>query len=229
MKRNNLLMLSFIILMAICAFVKGIWDYTMWTTIVSAITVASWLFAIADLCFSQSVAQIRIAEEQLGDTEAALSEVEMISKAVDVRLKQLEGKPIENEVPQLHSHQDEVRYFTSVKTDIQEIESDLTGYKDRLIKGKKSAKTNKILGCAITVFGFLVFFLIVVFKPLMEAPVEGMDELTVWAFTIILATQYLETWLEEQREKKKIESQKNVSALDALRKSFESEVRHNAD
>ena len=229
MKRNNLLMLSFITLMAICAFTKAIWDYPMWTTMVSAITIASWLFAIADLCFSQSVAQIKIADEQLDDTEAALFEVEMISKAVDVRLKQLEEKSIVNGEPQLYSNQDEVRHFTSVKTKIQKIGSDLKRYRDQLVKGRNGAKTNKIVGSAITAVGFLAFFLIIVFMPLMETPVEGMDELTVWAFTIVLATQYLENWLEEHREKKKVESQKNVNALEALRKSFESEVRPNAE
>ena len=63
----------------------------------------------------------------------------------------------------------------------------------------------------------------------MESPAEGLDEMTVWAFAIILFTQYMETSLEERREKKKQESQKIVNALDALRKKFESEVKYNAD
>ena len=229
MKRNNLLMLSFIALMAICAFIKSFWDYPMWTTIVAAITVASWMFAIADFCFSQAVGQIKIADEQLSDTEEALLEIELISKAIDVRLQQLNTKHDESGSSHIHTRQDEINHVTSVKSDIEVIEADLKTYKDQLIKGQNSAKVNRTLGSGITFLGFLLFFIIIIFNPLMEAPVEGLDELTVWAFAIILFSQYMETLMEGRREEKKLASQKNVKALNVLRKSFESEVKHNAD
>ena len=229
MKRNNLLMLSFIILIVVCALVKSFWDYPMWVTVVSAITVASWLFALADLCFSQASAQIKIADEQLGDTEDSLTEVEMISKAVDARMVQLKNDKNYETSSLLHTKEDELQYLSSVKSDITEIASDLQSYKDQLMKGQKGAKTNKVWGYVITVLGFLIFFLTIIFNPLMEAPINGLDVMTVWAFAIILFTQYMETLLDERREKKKNESQRIVNALEALRKNFESEVKHNAD
>ena len=229
MKRNNLLMLSFIILITVCALAKSFWDYPMWITVVSAITVASWLFALADLCFSQASAHIKMANEQLGDTEDSLTEVEMISKAVDRRIVQLKNDKNYEESSLLHTKEDEIQYLSSVKSDLEDIGTGLQSYKDLLEKGQKGANTNKVWGCVITVLGFLVFFLTIIFNPLMEAPAEGLDEMTVWAFAIILFTQYMETLLEERREKKKQKSQKIVNALDALRKKFESEVKYNAD
>lgn len=222
-------MLSFIILIVVCALVKSFWDYPMWVTVVSAITVASWLFALADLCFSQASAQIKIADEQLGDTEDSLTEVEMISKAVDARMVQLKNDKNYETSSLLHTKEDELQYLSSVKSDITEIASDLQSYKDQLMKGQKGAKTNKVWGYVITVLGFLIFFLTIIFNPLMEAPINGLDVMTVWAFAIILFTQYMETLLDERREKKKNESQRIVNALEALRKNFESEVKHNAD
>lgn len=231
MKRNNYLMLSFIILIAVCAFAKSLWDYPMWHTVVAAITVASWFFAIADLCLCQSNLQLKLTNEQLNLTESSLDEVEMIKKAVNIRIKQVKEKKNQetdnSSSLKLYTTQDELNYLISVEEDVKEIEKDLQSYYENLIKGQKGSKTNHFIGSSLSVLGFLVFFIIIIFRPLQEFQNSGLDELTVWSFFVILLTQYLEGSLQEHKNKKKQEGEKVFSALDALRKNFESEVIHN--
>lgn len=230
MKRNNLLMLSFIVLMAVCAIVKSFWDYPMWPTIVAAITMASWVFAFADLFLSQASAISKIADEQLDGADVSLHEVKRIKKAIEIRIEQIGEKAKGKEsssAPSLYTTEDELSHLNSSLKSVSEMESDLQAYTSSLRSGKKHSKTLCRAGCVLTVAGFLSFFVIVIFKAMQEKPVGDTDSLTVWAFCIILLTQYLENWLEEIRLQKTEQMRNCVKGFDALRKSYEDEVMHN--
>ena len=50
MKRNNMFMLAYIAFIFIAVWTKPIYDSSIWNRIVGAVTVTSWLFALADTC-----------------------------------------------------------------------------------------------------------------------------------------------------------------------------------
>ena len=233
MKRNNILMLAFIIIMGLCAIVKQYWDYPAWPLVVEAITVASWIFAVADFLVIHSAAQEKITDTLQPSVEWMLEEMSRIKKAVDVRIYQLNQKTAQQKKPTeptiCYTDQDDLEYHMDTKKNVSVTEAAAVSLNQLLEKGEKRAKVFSKLGYGLTVLGFVAFFGIVIFGSIAECLGLSLDLMTIWAFIIILFTQYYDTILDEAREKMKIKCEANLKAVEALRKSFESEVKHHAD
>ena len=233
MKKNNMLMLAFIIIMAMCAIVKQYWDYPTWPLVVEAITVASWIFAVADFLVIHSAAQVKIIDSLKPDVEWTLIEISRMKKAVDTRIHQLQQKIAQQEKntePTIHyTDQDDLKYHIDTKEKISESESSATSISQIFKTGERRSRVYRKLGYGLTVLGFVVFFGIVIFGSLVERLGLSIDLMTIWAFVIILFTQYYDTVLDEAREKMKRNCEAIVKGVEALRKSFEEEVVHNAD
>lgn len=233
MKRNNILMLAFIIIMAVCAIVKQYWDYPAWPLVVEAITVASWIFAVADFLIIHSAAQEKITDAIRPNVEWTLEEISRIKKAVDVRIYQLQQKIEQQEKlaePTIrYTDQDDLEYHIGTKKKVAVSESAATSLNQLLEKGERRAKVCSKLGYGMTVLGFIAFFGIIIFGSFVEHLGLSLDLMTIWAFVIILFTQYYDSVLDKAREKMKKDCEVIVKGVKALRKSFESEVIRNAD
>ncbi len=188
MKRNNLFMLAYIIFIIVCMFVRLICDYPMWHTIVSAITISSWFFAVAD---------------------ASSSDAEYLKQQIRIWLQFTEAEKVKA-VETLDWAKAEKQYVTENRDRYDEdllkeklvILNDVIGRMEHRIKddetvdeelepnNKKAQKYERVAEVC-TIFGFLTFFCIMSFQTISKLVVSLQDVTTVAAFAIILATQYI--------------------------------------
>lgn len=226
MKKNNLFLLAFVVFIFICLIVHCFWEYPQWSAIVAAITSASWLFAFADLFYSNHKFAVSITETYADYPETSIESLHRIKRAVDVRLSQSENFSGTNP---LYTKQDEIDYYSSVALQVESLEKDFKTLKEKVNKEKRSANWNRLASYAFTVLGFLVLLCILVFEPVANFFVGMQDYMTVGAFGVILATQFCEGMNEDALAKMKDSIKNNFNALEALRKNFEDEVKHNLD
>ena len=226
MKKNNLFLFSFIIFIFICLFVHNFWKYPLWPTVVAAITSASWLFAFADMFYSNHKFSRSIVENYADYPETSIESLERIKRAVDVRLSQLDEFP---EANPLRTKQDEVDYYSSVKAQVEILKNDFIQLNEKVTKEKKKSSSYKFLADIFSVLGFLILFCILVFEPIANFFVGMQDSMTVGSFGMILATQLCESIGEDTVLKIQDSIKKNSRALDALKKNFEDEVKYNLE
>lgn len=225
MKKNNLFMLAYIVFSVLCGVVKIFWDYPMWTTIVGAITTASCIFAISDFLHTQAATYMALAKEQTYHSESALGEITFIRKALLMRIKQVETHYVEK----TYTREEELAFCASSQQRIDSLEKDFQRTIKIINKPIKSAKTTLNISTGLTLIGFLSIFCCMTFEPIACFFDQYQEEMTVWAFAIILLTQYLDGWFSEKKEDISKNGKQLTDALDAIRKSIMSEVNHHAD
>ena len=225
MKKNSIFLLAFIIFVFVCLVVKCFWDYPMWPTIVAAITVASWLFAFSDLFFSSHKSMCKTIVLYEDYPEASYAVLARIKRAVEVRLTQIRGQENSHS---LHTKHDELDYYSSVHKAVIEMEALFQKDQETVEKLKGKTKRYTVYANIFSFLGFLILLCIITFEPVAQYFVQSQDYMTVGAFAVILATQYSEGFSENAQQRLQESFKKNFLALDALRKTFESEVTHNS-
>lgn len=80
MKRNNIFMFAYIVFVFLCSLIKPFYDFPMWSRIVVAVTVASWVFAISDCLSCISNIQKELVDTQLPLVQTAMIKIGLIKK-----------------------------------------------------------------------------------------------------------------------------------------------------
>lgn len=218
MKRTNIFLLSYVIFIFLCLAVKSCWDYPMWNTIVAAITVASWMFAYADLLKIQSLGLKRIAQEQLEYSDYVAFEIEKLKGANSKRLQTSNSQKDE-------SH----RWIKTTNEALSELENNCNNMSKYTKKNLRGSSIMYCVSLLLTIIGFIMFFSVIVFQPITEWVITNQDHMTVVAFGLILLSQFLEGALDDARTFFVEENGKVKEGMVALRKSYESECMNNID
>lgn len=183
MKRNNLYFLSYTLFIFICFAVKCVWDYPLWGVIVAAITTASCIFACAD------IAEL-VATEYETDVnnfqpllKSALDKCNKIDKFFSKHKSILEHQT-ENNEELVSALLDGPQAIENVKNELLKIQNGLN------LKKRLSNFCKNIIG-PLVVLGNLLFFCTVAFEPINSMLVPIQDYLTVFAFGVLMLTQYL--------------------------------------
>ncbi len=204
MKRNNLFMLSYIIFIFLSFTVKLFCDYPMWPPLVTAITVASCIFACSDI--------VDVVAEEYGNDEKSFTP--LLDSAME-KCEHLETV-FQNNAEKLKEYKESGSYLAEV---LLEGPSQLDAVKKQLIeisnginlKRMVSSWCNK-LSKPVLIAGYLSFFCTVTFETINGMLVPIQDYLTVFAFGLLLATQYFGNYVREEH----VELEKNYTEANAL-------------
>ena len=188
MKKHNLFLLSYTIFIFICLIVKYFWSYPLWGTIVAAIITASCILSCADI------------------TEVVATEY---------------GKDVKDFEPLLDSALDKCNYYENFysrhKTSLEQQKDNviasillegpevLKDTKNQLIEIQNGLNLKKCISniCKkvngpLIVLGYLSFFCTVTFEPINGFLVPIQDYLTVFAFGILMLTQFWGNYVKEE-------------------------------
>lgn len=200
MKRNNLFMLSYIVFIFICFIVRIFCEYPMWNTLVVSISVSSGVFAFADYYSGKASSELsasKITKDLFARTEKCISDQLRI---VDVKLKeQMSTEPMEQLGAECYI--DEKNKLLRLKEENSAIK---IMYEENNRQHKRFCNYANILNF----FGYLSFFITLVFQTVSSVLSSYLDLLSVLAFGLILLTQYMTGRSEEKIEKQKIDAKK---------------------
>ena len=181
MKKTNWFMTAYIIFLFICIFVQCFVQFPLWTSLVIAVTVSSWIFAIADIALYYSELSSencdrfdKLCMRFKHSIEDELSEIE------DYELSSNQSGAIVNNSQE---NLDKVKGAAlDLKKTITDMEHDISANRGKIRIAEK-------IGAVLYVLGFLTFLCVVVFDPLSTRFGRLQDTLTVSAFALILSTQ----------------------------------------
>lgn len=204
MKRNNLFMLSYIIFIFIAFFVKLFCDYPMWPPLVTAITVASCIFACSDI--------VDVVAEEYGNDERSFTP--LLNLALE-KCGQLETV-FQSNAGKLQDYKENGSYLAKV---LLEGPAQLDAVKKQLIKITNGINLKRtISSCCnkvskpLLIAGYLSFFCTVTFETINGVLVPMQDYLTVFVFGSLLTTQYFGNYVREEHA----ELEKNYTEANAL-------------
>lgn len=204
MKRNNLFMLSYIIFIFITFAVKLFCDYPMWPPLVTAITVASCIFACSDI--------VDVVAEEYENDERSFTP--LLESALE-KCGHLETV-FQSNAGKLQDYKEKGSYLAEV---LLEGPSQLDAVKEQLnkitnginLKRTVSSCCNKV-SKPLLIAGYLSFFCTVTFETINGVLVPMQDYLTVFAFGLLLATQYFANYVREEH----VELEKNYTEANTL-------------
>ena len=226
MKRNNLLMLSYIIFIFIALVVRWFWDFPLWPTLVVAIAVASALLTLAE--FNQMYAT----------EELALCDIliDGSAEAIHRGLKMVEGQvTFLNKYKDYHSSsendalQKRINYFKRSKESALRCIDSFKKVQADMEKSKRLAVIAEKVASILTVLSFVSFFIILTFEPIASHLTKNQDVLTVLAFGTVLWSQYLREKLKGQQNKAKASYEAINDGWKILQEGLEREVKTDAD
>ena len=182
MKRNNLYFLSYTLFIFICFVVKCFWDYPLWGVIVAAITTASCLFACADIAEVVATEYEKDVENFTPLLKSAMAKCEKFDKDFSQHKSFFESRAKEN---------DELAgiVLEGINT-IEDTRKELVKIKKGLDFKEGLSKLCKKITGPLVVLGNLSFFCTATFEPINGALVPMQDYLTVFAFGVLMLTQY---------------------------------------
>lgn len=214
MNKNNLFMISYIIFIVVCAIIKIIWDYPMWGRIVAAITCSSWFFALADseaADFTDLGEYRRIYSDY---TAQASVKIKSILIELNCRLLALNDTEVTEKNEQIIAER--TKHFEDLIAIVKECEGECTEETEKLQKDHLLMKRKKIMASVNAAAGFFAFFCVLTFEKVANLAIDIQDQLTVYAFAIILFTQYLSTEKRNQRNRKQEQAQELCRKWDNL-------------
>lgn len=183
MKRNNLYFLSYTLFIFICFAVKCFWDYPLWGVIVAAITTASCLFACADITEVVANEYEKDVEKFTPLLKSAMAKCEKLDKDISQHKAFFESRAKES---------DGLAGIVLEGIDvIEDTKKELVKIKKGLDSKEALSKFCKKITGSLVVLGNLSFFCTVAFEPINGALVPMQDYLTVFAFGVLMLTQYL--------------------------------------
>lgn len=215
MKKSNLFIWAYIIFLFICIFVQSVAPFILWKSLVLAVIVSSWIFAIADVAFFYA------------DTEKSRCD------AYEKMCHDLK-KIIHEELRILHSYrnmtsqkidQDRKDDETSIDEQIDcalSVEKSSIDLENYIAQKRMKIKKAEVVGAVLYIIGFVLFLCCVVFSPVLGSNLQ--DTLTVASFAMVLSTQLSrEKVLVEQKERT-IKNEKQIeiaeAALNLVKKSY---------
>lgn len=228
MKRNNMFMLSYIIFIFIAFVVKLCWDFPMWAPIVTAITIASCIFSCADITNAVDVEYSKDVEDFTPLLDTAMEKCNHIEKFYAEHKREL------TQMSKCGNH------FAEILCEGPEVIDDTKSQLVKIVKGLKLKKTLSIIckyaTCPLVVIAFLSFFCTITFGTLNELLMPIQEYLTVFAFGVMMLTQYFGNRVKEEHIDL-INNYNDVNSLldsinELLTKSsttFEQEITINAD
>lgn len=214
MKRNNMFMLAYIIFIFISLVVRFFFDYEMWAPIISAITIASCMFAVSDIFYAAATTYSDDAKTFIPMLDGALQKIERIEATY---------KTNESDITRCREMGSGLAGVLSEwPTMVNETKCELHNIKKTVNRKMTVAKVCNNLVNPLTVIGFLSFFCTITFEPINNLMVSIQDFLTVFAFGIILVTQYFSNYSKEQHNELEAHYNEANSVLDDLDKTMAS-------
>lgn len=214
MNRNNLFMISYIVFIGVCAIFKIIWDYPMWGRIVAAITCSSWFFALAD---SEANEYTDLDEYVKIYSNYGLQSSDKIKSVLDeLNRKLLElknGEEAESNDPNITER---IRHFEKIIAIVKECDSECEEEKEKAQNDQLLMKRKEIMESVYTVVGFFSFFCVLTFETVANLAIDLQDQLTVYAFGLILLTQYISGEKRTLRNRKQEQMQELCRKWDNL-------------
>lgn len=208
MKRNNIFMFAYIVFIFLCVWIKAIWDFPMWNRIVVAITAASWLFAISDCFHSLSNILSEMYNTLFSLIDTSNFRLLQIKAHIDKYGKQLEDVE-----------------FESLERCIKRSNSMLK----TMSKIQKCSGFFKNATVLVTFLAFLLFLCTLCFESIYRPFFVGQDGFTVLSFGMILLAQFGSNIAHDYISKMKNDYSLIANGWEALLKSYETEVKGNAD
>lgn len=228
MKKNNMFMLAYTIFIFITFVVKLCWDFPMWAPIVTAITVASCVFSCADITNTVAVeyaTDVKDFTPLLEDAMEKCKSIEKFYSKYDAQLIRM--KEHNDNMAEILLEGPEV--IADAKRQLIEITNGLKVKK--CLSGVCKWLTNPLI-----VVGFLSFFCTITFEPVNELLVPIQDYLTVFAFGVMMLTQYFGNTIKEDHVDLENNYKEANTALDGINEvlatassMLEREVTANAD
>ena len=184
MDKNNIFMWTYITFIFICCSVRTIIDFTMWNSIVIAVTVSSIFFSFEGLFSSMSDTYKKtsiIIERCVTETQKLLkTDMNSEKRIIDEYAKYKNKNPHIDDV--FHNWENLQKCNKEISVQIKNIESLCN-------TAKRSRRTYNILAMAFAFCGFLCIFLIMIFVSYFYIPTKIQEIITVSSFGIILFTQ----------------------------------------
>lgn len=228
MKKNNMFMLAYTIFIFVAFIVKLCWDFPMWAPIITAITIASCVFScadIADVVATEYATDVRDFTPLVEDAMEKCKRIEKFYLKYDTQLARMK------------EHDDNM---AEVLLEGPEVIADTKKQLSEITNGLKLKKVLsnicKWLANPLVVIGFLSFFCTITFEPVNKLLMPVQDYLTVFAFGVMMLTQYFGNSIKEDH----IDLEKNYkeanTALDGINEvlatassMLEQEATANAD
>ena len=228
MKKNNMFMLAYTIFIFVAFIVKLSWDFPMWAPIVTAITIASCVFScadIADVVATEYATDVKDFTPLVEDAKEKCKRIEKFYSKYDTQLARMK------------EHDDNMAEVLLEGPDvIADTKKQLAEINNGLKFKKVLSDICKWLAKPLVVIGFLSFFCTITFEPVNELLVPMQDYLSVFAFGVMMLTQYFGNSVKEDH----IDLEKNYkeanTALDGINEvlatassMLEQEATANAD
>lgn len=216
MKRNNCLMIAYIIFIFVCVVVRFFEEFPRWQVLVVAITATSWVFSLADFNYTTANELHAISKNTLTFIESNIDNIQVILNKIDLSENASELSKIMQEK------------INNYKTSAQNCIGSFEKLKVEAEKSKHIANLSEKMASIFIIVGFVGFFSILSFDELSKMFTNSQDIMTVMAFGLILFTQYMGEISKENREKQKEASDAIRNRWERLRRNFELEVSNNA-
>lgn len=204
MKKNNMFILAYTIFIFVTFAIKLRWDFPMWSPIVTAITISSCIFSCADIADVVAVEYAKDVKDFTPLIDAAMIKCKRIELFYSRHASQLtQMKAADDIMAEVLLEGPEV--IADAKRQVQEINNGL--------KLKKIASDIcKRLANPLVAIGFLSFFCTTTFEPVNETLIPIQDYLSVFAFGIMMLTQYFGNSVKEEH----VDLEQNYNEVNSL-------------
>lgn len=209
MKRNNIFMLSYIVFIFICAWIKPIYDFPMWGKIVVAVTTASWMFAIADCCSCISNIQ-----------KETYNSIFPLVDTAKYRINQIKLY--------LTTCEKDASHDVAIDT-IDSCGNECASLLNTIAKTNKRSKVIEKFSVIFTFLAFILFLCVLTFDSVYNYFFARQDGATVLSFGMILLAQFGTNIGTNNINKMKREFTSIVNGWEALLHSYGTEDKCNAD
>ena len=210
MKRNNWLMIAYIIFIFVSCIIRCFYIFPMWESLVIAVTVSTSVFSYADVFLSRSESiesQIKITRK----IDQEIQEQIQIEKPIaDNILK--EALSCDQERPESEKL---IKLANKLKSRSSDLEKMIREKSEYLEKKTKQCRTYNIIGAILSVIGFVLFLCILVYEPIKNIFIKHQDLLTVTSFALVLSTQFIRDFYTQMVTR---ENESKEEALSKLKK-----------
>lgn len=215
MKRNNIFMWAYISFIFISGIVRIISDFPLWSSIVLAITISSFIFAFED--FYSTISNMykdlyNISKNFISETKNKIAE----------------------DLVFLHSVRSKTELYKKSKYDIFDIEKSFETLEEKCNCAEKKLKKietdmnnnfgmykkYKKLAFICSFMGFLLLFCTLVFTSFVTVPTLLQEIITVFSFAIILSTQQFKVLAYKRIERNTVNSEDAVKAYEKASKAL---------
>lgn len=218
-KNKNYFMLAYIVFIFVVAFTRRLLKPDIWSHIITAITVTSWMMVLSDVFRFGAYSMKKIVEINDSPLKIILEGVDRLRKNY-----QREGRLGE------HTTDEEGKPRKLTISDELDIAEESSFALKKIIN--RYNKTERMLSTVSQLMlfcAFLLFFFVLFYEPLFSFFNSRIDGLTALSFGTILATQYFANQIQEKAEKAGEMLRAIGMAIEHLNQCSEEEAATNAD